>query len=34
MVVTPYIVFYRVLENSIVIARVLHSRQNWLHLLE
>jgi len=33
MVVNPYIVFYRVLDDSIVVARVLHSRQNWLHAL-
>ena len=33
MVVNPYIVFYRVLDDIIVVARVLHSRQNWLHLL-
>jgi len=33
MVVNPYIVFYRVLDDSIIVARVLHSRQNWLHLL-
>jgi len=33
MAVNPYIVFYRVLDDSIIVARVLHSRQNWLHLL-
>jgi len=33
MVVNPYIVFYRVLDDVIVIARVLHTRQNWLHTL-
>jgi len=33
MVITPYIMFYRVVRNSVVIARVLHSRQNWLHML-
>jgi toxin ParE1/3/4 len=33
MVVNPYIVFYRVLDDFIIIARVLHSRQNWLHIL-
>jgi toxin ParE1/3/4 len=33
MVINPYIVFYRVLDDTIVIARVLHSRQNWLHML-
>ena len=33
MVVNPYIVLYRVLDDDIVIARVLHTRQNWLHIL-
>jgi toxin ParE1/3/4 len=33
MVVTPYIVFYRVMEERLIIARVLHSRQNWLQIL-
>ena len=33
MVVNPYIVFYRVLDDIIIVARVLHIRQNWLHLL-
>ena len=33
MVVSPYIVFYKVLDDSIVIARVLHTKQNWLHIL-
>jgi len=33
MVVSPYIVFYRVLDDSIIVARVLHIRQNRLHLL-
>ena len=33
VVVNPYIVFYRVLTNRIVIARVLHGRQNWLQSL-
>ncbi|KUK64082.1 MAG: Addiction module toxin, RelE/StbE family [Desulfotomaculum sp. 46_80] len=30
IIVNPYIIFYRVLEDRIVIARVLHGRQNWL----
>lgn len=30
IVVNPYTVFYRVLEDRIVIARVLHGRENWL----
>ncbi len=33
IVINPYIVFYRVLEDHIVIARVLHGRQNWLQSL-
>ena len=33
IVINPYIVFYRVLDESIVIARVLHFRQNWLQVL-
>ena len=30
IVVSPYSIFYRVLEDRIVIARVLHGRQNWM----
>ena len=30
IVVTPYSIFYRVLGDRIVIARVLHGRQNWM----
>ena len=33
IIVNPYIIFYRVLEDCIVIARVLHGRQNWLQSL-
>jgi len=33
MVVNPYILFYKVLDDAIIIARVLHTRQNWLHTL-
>jgi len=33
IVINPYIVFYRVLDDSIIVARVLHSRQNWLHMI-
>ena len=33
MVINPYAVFYMVLDDAIVIARVLHTRQNWLHTL-
>jgi len=31
--ISPYIVFYRVVGDRLIIARVLHSRQNWLHVL-
>ena len=30
IVVSPYSIFYKVLEDRIVIARVLHGRQNWM----
>lgn len=30
IVIGPHIVFYRVFEECIIIARVLHGRQNWL----
>lgn len=30
IIIKPYLVFYRVLEEHIVIARILHGRQNWL----
>lgn len=34
LVVAPYLVFYRITENKeVAIARILHSRQNWLYLL-
>jgi toxin ParE1/3/4 len=33
IVENPYIIFYRVLEDKIIIARVLHGRQNWLQTL-
>jgi toxin ParE1/3/4 len=33
MVANPYIVFYRVQDDSIIVARVLHTKQNWLHML-
>ena len=33
IVVNPYLAFYRVLDDRIIIARVLHSRQNWLQIL-
>lgn len=31
--VQPYIVFYRLGRDEVFIARVLHCRQDWLHLL-
>lgn len=30
IVVRPYLIFYRVVEDRIVIARVLHGRRDWL----
>lgn len=33
IIMSPYIVFYRVLDYSTVIARVLHLKQNWLRFL-
>ena len=33
IVVNPYMVFYRVMDDKIVIARILHVRQNWLQML-
>ena len=33
LVVAPYLVFYRITENQVAVARILHSRQNWLYLL-
>ncbi|MEW5952879.1 MAG: type II toxin-antitoxin system RelE/ParE family toxin [Bacillota bacterium] len=33
IVQNSYIIFYRVLDDKIVIARVLHGRQNWLQSL-
>ena len=33
IVQNPYTIFYRVLDDKIVIARVLHGRQNWLQSL-
>ncbi len=33
LVVYPYAVFYRVLPERIIIARVLHGKQNWLQML-
>ena len=33
IVVSPYLVFYRVVEGEVRIGRILHSRQDWLSLL-
>lgn len=31
--VPPYLVFYRIVQNEVRIGRILHSRQDWMHLL-
>ena len=33
LVVSPYLIFYRVHEREVRIGRILHSRQDWLRLL-
>ena len=33
IVVSPYLVFYRVVDQEVRIGRILHSRQDWLPLL-
>lgn len=33
IVVSPYLVFYRVVDSEVRIGRILHSRQDWLSLL-
>lgn len=33
IVVSPYLVFYRVVGDEVRIGRILHSRQDWLSLL-
>ena len=33
IVVSPYLVFYRVVDQEVRIGRILHSRQDWLSLL-
>lgn len=30
IVIPPYSIFYKVMEDRIIIARVLHGRQNWI----
>lgn len=32
-VVNPYLIFYRIGRDEVFISRVLHGRQDWLHLL-
>lgn len=31
--VPPYLVFYRIVQDEVRIGRILHSRQDWMHLL-
>lgn len=33
LVVSPYLIFYRVTDGEVRIGRILHSRQDWLKLL-
>lgn len=33
MLVAPYMVFYRIGKEEVYVARVLHTRQDWMHLL-
>lgn len=33
IVVSPYLVFYRVVDDEVRIGRILHNRQDWLSLL-
>lgn len=33
IVVSPYLVFYRFDDGEVFVARVLHSRQDWMHLI-
>jgi len=33
IVVKPYIVFYRIVNDDVIVARILHSRQDWMQLL-
>ncbi len=33
LVVSPYLIFYRVVDGEVRIGRILHSRQDWLQLL-
>ena len=33
IVVQPYLVFYRIGKDEVFVARVLHGRQDWMHLL-
>jgi toxin ParE1/3/4 len=31
--VKPYLAFYRIVNEDVIIARILHSRQDWMQLL-
>jgi toxin ParE1/3/4 len=33
IVVKPYVIFYRIDNDDVIVARILHSRQDWMHLL-
>lgn len=33
LVVSPYMIFYRVSDHEVRIGRILHSRQDWMQLL-
>ncbi len=33
LVVAPYLIFYRIEGDEVRIGRVLHSKQDWLHML-
>ena len=33
IIVQPYIIFYRIAKDEIFIARMLHSKQDWMNLL-
>jgi toxin ParE1/3/4 len=33
IIVKPYIIFYRIGDKEIYISRILHNRQDWIHLL-
>ncbi len=33
LVVDPYVIFYRIIDENIIISRILHSKQDWLNLI-